>query len=73
MFEAIANFAIFATALVIVIMWLVALWKSDFGREFLDKPPCDMDCESCPFPPCSKERKERWKRYNDIHNGRLPR
>lgn len=32
---------------------------------------CDFDCDSCPFPKCNEEEKQR--KINDIYNRRHPR
>lgn len=71
MFDSIASLAALAVCVVAFVIVVAFIWKNDvyiWRRE----PPCDFDCDRCPFPPCGKEQIERWKQY-DIHNGRLPR
>lgn len=62
MLDAIANIILLALMVVIITIIFVSGWKNDF-RE----PPCDYDCDHCPFPKCSDEQIERWKE-NDLHN-----
>lgn len=62
MLEAIINLALMGMLVALIVIVLVSAWKNDF-RE----PPCDYDCDHCPFPKCDDKRIEGWK-TNDIHN-----
>lgn len=65
----IGSVILFSVMLIIVFAFLVAIIKAE------DKDRgCDFDCKTCPFPKCSKERKDRMQRkLNDLHNRRYPR
>lgn len=48
MIGAALNLAAAAGAVALLVLWIHALVNWDGEKS------CDMDCRSCPFPPCEK-------------------